>query len=64
MLRGHLLYVLQCTKQFEEQLKRECREKDSVLERLKSTEGESQKQMEDVMKGLDEQHKLVKMHLL
>jgi hypothetical protein len=41
-------------------LKKESREKESVQEKLKSMEGESQKQIEDVMKGLDEQHKLVK----
>lgn len=52
-------YILQCTKEFEEQLKKEREEKESALNRLKSIGEEHQKQVEDMMKGLDEQHKLV-----
>lgn len=53
-------YVLQCTKQFEEQLKKEREDKQSSLSRLTSLGEVHQKQVDDLMKGLDEQHKLVK----
>lgn len=40
-------------------MKKEREEKESALNRLNSVGEEHQKQVEDMMKGLDEQHKLV-----
>ncbi|XP_078317960.1 uncharacterized protein LOC111118796 isoform X2 [Crassostrea virginica] len=48
----------ECTKQFEEQLKKEREDKQSSLSRLTSLGEVHQKQVDDLMKGLDEQHKL------